>query len=131
MTMAMGQRLLRKLCGNCKKIVTLDEKELAKLQEELSPIQNRFSLPTLNAQTPIYGPTGCQECNGIGYKGRIGVYEMFEVTRDMERLILSSPAVSDIRDQAVKEGMVTMLQDGYLKLIQGITSVEEIHRVLG
>jgi type IV pilus assembly protein PilB len=66
-----------------------------------------------------------------GYKGRIGVYEVFEVTRDMERLILDEASVTDIRDLAIKEGMVTMLQDGYLKVIQGITSIEEIHRVLG
>jgi type II secretory ATPase GspE/PulE/Tfp pilus assembly ATPase PilB-like protein len=131
MSMAMGQRLLRRLCENCKKKIQLDPADLEKLKEAAEPIRARFELPAIDAALPIFGPVGCEVCNNIGYKGRIGVYELFEVTREMERLILSRPAVSDIRDLAIKEGMVTMLQDGYLKLIQGTTSIEEIRRVLG
>ena len=131
MTMAMGQRLVRKLCESCKKKLPLEEKDLKKLQENIASISKRFELPEINASLPVYGPGGCSECNNIGYKGRIGVYEVFEVTRAMERLILENASVTDIRDLAIKEGMVTMLQDGYLKLIRGITSVEEIRRVLG
>jgi len=131
LTMAMGQRLLRRLCQNCRKQTALDPKDFAKLKEQLEGIRERFGLPRLDESLRIFGPAGCAECNGIGYKGRIGVYEVFEVTREMERLILETPSVSDIRDQAVKQGMVTMLQDGYMKLIGGVTSVEEIRRVLG
>jgi len=131
MTMAMGQRLLRRLCEHCKKVVPLSAEDLEKLRASASPIAERFSLPALDATLKVYGPVGCEECNNIGYKGRIGVYEVFEVTRAMERLILDEASVSDIRDLAIKEGMVTMLQDGYLKLVEGVTSVEEIRRVLG
>jgi type IV pilus assembly protein PilB len=131
MTMAMGQRLLRKLCESCKKKVPLEAKDEEKLREQTRAIRERFQLPAADATLSIFGPVGCAECNNIGYKGRIGVYEVFEVTRDMERLILDEASVTDIRDLAIKEGMVTMLQDGYLKVIQGITSIEEIHRVLG
>jgi len=129
--MAMGQRLLRRLCQNCKKPLALSPGDLEKLRVEMTPVKERFKLPALDASLKILGPSGCDECNNLGYKGRIGVYEVFEVTRDMERLILENPSVSAIRDQAVKQGMVTMLQDGYLKLIGGITSIEEIRRVLG
>jgi len=131
MTMAMGQRLLRRLCENCKQVIPLAAADLEKLKTAATPIAERFGLPPLDASLKIYGPVGCEECNSIGYKGRIGVYEVFEVTRAMERLILDEASVTDIRDLAIKEGMVTMLQDGYLKLVEGITSVEEIRRVLG
>jgi type IV pilus assembly protein PilB len=131
LTMAMGQRLLRRLCKECKKPLPLETAELAKLKEQLAPIAERFKLPSLDESLPVSGPAGCAACNNTGYKGRIGVYEVFAVTRDMERLILSNPSVSDIRDQAIKQGMVTMLQDGYLKLAAGLTSLEEIRRVLG
>lgn len=131
LTMAMGQRLLRRLCTTCKKPLPLSAEDFKKLQDEVAPIRERFNLPEITTQTTIYGPVGCSKCNNIGYRGRVGVYEVFSVGRDMEKLIISSPSVSDVRDQAVTQGMVTMLQDGYLKLLDGTTSIEEIRRVLG
>ena len=131
MTMAMGQRLLRRLCEHCKKKVSLEAADMEKVEKGVSPIRERFKLSDVGSSTVFYGPTGCEECNGIGYKGRIGVYEVFEVTRAMSDLILKEASVDEIRDLAISEGMVTMLQDGYLKLIEGITSIDEIHRVLG
>ena len=124
----MGQRLLRRLCEKCKKKITLEAGDAKKLEEAVSPIRDRFSVPE---QSDYYAPGSCDACNGTGYKGRIGVYEVFEVTRAMEELIMKSASVTDIKDLAIKEGMVTMLQDGYLKMIQGITSLEEVRRVLG
>lgn len=131
LTMAMGQRLLRRLCDHCKKPATLNPHELEKTSATLTPIATRFNISEITERTTIYEPIGCTECNSIGYKGRIGVYEVFEVTRAMEKLILAEASVSDIRDLAVQEGMVTMMQDGYLKLLGGVTSLEEIKRVLG
>ena len=131
LTMAMGQRLVRKLCEECKKEIPLSAADSEKLQASLSGLTERFGLASLTAGLKIFGPVGCEACNHIGYKGRIGVYEVFEVTRSMERLILDAASVTDIRDLAIKEGMVTMVQDGYLKLLNGITSIEELRRVLG
>jgi len=130
LTMAMGQRLLRRLCPDCKKVIPMPAGEKVKIKEAVEPIAQRFSVGPLD-DVKLYGPVGCEKCNGIGYRGRVGVYEVFTVTKEMEHLILTSPAVSDVRDLAVKQGMVTMVQDGYLKLIEGITSLEEIRRVLG
>lgn len=130
--MAMAQRLVRKLCQNCKIEEKIELKILEKIQKTLSPIKNRFKLPELNSSLKIYSPgKGCKECNELGYKGRIGVYEAFVIGKEMERLILKSPAISDVQELAEKEGMVTMLQDAYLKLLDGITSIEEIKRILG
>lgn len=130
LTMAMGQRLLRRLCPECKKAADLSAADRASIDEAVEPIAKRFRVGSVKGAT-IYGPVGCVKCNGTGYRGRVGVYEVFTVTKAMEHLILSSPAVSDVRDLAIKEGMVTMQQDGYLKLLDGITSLEEIRRVLG
>lgn len=129
--MAMGQRLLRRLCEHCKIKNKPSPEQLAAIKEFLDPITKKFKLPTLDASLEVYFPGKCDECNQLGYKGRVGVYEAFIITRTMEKLILQSPAISDVRDTAVAEGMVTMLQDGYLKLVQGITSLDEIQRVLG
>lgn len=131
LTLAMGQRLLRRLCEKCKQDSNLSGDELKIVQDSVNPIRDRFSLREVTDKTRVYLPKGCGECNETGYRGRIGVYEVFVVTKEMEKLILSSPAISEMRDQAVKEGMVTMLQDGYLKLLSGVTSLEEIRRVLG
>ncbi len=130
--MAMAQRLIRKLCPNCKIEDKVESKKLEKIQKTLSPIKSRFKLPELDSSLKIYFPgKGCKECNELGYKGRIGVYEAFVIGKEMERLILKSPAISDVQELAEKEGMVTMLQDAYLKLLNGITSIEEIERILG
>jgi type II secretory ATPase GspE/PulE/Tfp pilus assembly ATPase PilB-like protein len=133
LTMAMGQRLLRRLCQECRTETALNSKDLQRVREAMEPLRERFDLPQINESLSIFAPgkSPCEACGGIGYRGRIGVYEVFKVNVEMERAILTMPAVSDIRDMAVAQGMVTMLQDGYLKLFQGITSLEEIRRILG
>ncbi|HUO75915.1 MAG TPA: GspE/PulE family protein [Candidatus Paceibacterota bacterium] len=130
LTMAMGQRLLRRLCPDCKKATPLSAADLKAVQAAVTPIAERFKLGSVK-DTTVYGPVGCTKCNGTGYKGRVGVYEVFAITKEMEHLILTSPAVSDVRDLAIKQGMVTMQQDSYLKLLDGTTSIEEIRRVVG
>lgn len=131
-SLAMAQRLLRRLCPKCKIKNTLPPSELAKIRETMEPLQKRFSLPLLNKELVVYSAGTCKECDETGYKGRVGVFEVFTVTRAMEKLILSrTPSISDIRELAISEGMVTMLQDGYLKLIDGTTSLDEVRRVLG
>ena len=79
----------------------------------------------------IYFPGKCKECNDLGYKGRVGVYEAFIVSDAIEKLILKSPAISEIKELVASEGMVSMLQDAYLKMLDGITSAEEIERIIG
>ncbi|HYU64653.1 MAG TPA: GspE/PulE family protein, partial [Candidatus Paceibacterota bacterium] len=129
-SMAMAQRLVRKLCETCRKKGAIEPTELKRIKTELEPLKNRFKLPNLNDKLEVYFPGKCHECNETGYRGRIGVFEVFIITKEMEKLILSSPAISDIHDLAIQQGMITMTQDGYLKLLDGITSIEEIHRML-
>ena len=129
--MAMAQRLVRKLCPNCKTMRKIESKELEKVKAALEPLKDKFKITKLDSSLEVNYPGKCKECNESGYKGRVGVFEAFNMSRDMEKLILKSPAVSEIKDLAIAEGMVTMLQDAYLKLIDGVTSMEEIERVLG
>ena len=129
--MAMAQRLLRKLCLNCKVKDKIPPEKLETIKANLSPIKARFKLPDLDSNLTIYFPGKCQECNETGYKGRVGVYEAFILSKEMEHLILKSPAISEVQELAEKEGMVTMLQDAYLKLLDGITSIKEIERIIG
>jgi type II secretory ATPase GspE/PulE/Tfp pilus assembly ATPase PilB-like protein len=129
--MAMAQRLVRKLCSNCKKVKKIEAEDLKKVKTLLEPLRERLSLPKLDSELEIGVPGKCKECNESGYKGRIGVFEAFEMSREVEKLILKSPAISEVRDLIIAEGMITMPQDAYLKLIEGVTSMEEIERVLG
>jgi len=129
--MAMGQRLLRRLCNDCKVKQKINADTLKKLKASLRPLEDKLKFPKLEESTEIFEAGKCDKCNNSGYKGRIGVYEAFVISKNMERLILKSPAISDIEELAIKEGMVTMLQDAYLKILEGITSLEETERVVG
>ena len=72
---------------------------------------------------------GCEECNGAGYQGRRGIYEVLSLSNDIQKLIVSNATSNDIQEQAIKEGMVTMQMDGLVKVLRGVTSIEEILRV--
>lgn len=135
--MAMAQRLVRKLCPDCRIMKEAKPEILKKLKSALEPLASKLSeienskINNLKSNLKIGYPGKCKECNKSGYKGRVGVFEAFSMSREMERLILKSPPISDVRDLAIAEGMITMLQDAYLKIIDGVTSFEEIERILG
>lgn len=129
--MAMGQRLLRKLCIYCKVKTRVSKDILDKIKEKLDPIKEKIKIDLIDESLGIYEASQCQKCNGLGYKGRVGVFEAFVVSKTIEKLILTSPAISEIEELAIKEGMITMLQDAYLKLLDGTTSIDEIKRILG
>lgn len=128
--LTLAQRLLRKLCPKCKKPAKITPEMLTKIKTNLDPIKERFDLPNLDSSLKIYEADKCSECNLSGYRDRIGLFEAFVVSKDIEKLILQSPAMSDVQAMAVSEGMVTMIQDAYLKLLEGVTSIDEIERTL-
>jgi len=129
----MGQRLARKVCESCKEETQIDEATLAKVKELLSAIPENSgeAAPDMDALT-FYKGAGCAECNNTGYKGRIGLYEILIKDAEIEKFILSGE-ISEyaVREVAAKQGMLTMAQDGLLKALEGLTSVEEIQRVTG
>ena len=121
--LAMAQRLVRKLCDNCKEKIEAANEEYKKIKESLKNIGKN--------EIWIFKAKGCQECNFTGYQGRIGIFEAFTIDEEVEKLILKSPAISEIKELIIKKGMTTMLQDGYLKVLEGITDMAELERVLG
>lgn len=129
----MGQRLIRRLCVECKKSVELDPDDLVLVKKQLETIpeaSGEVKVDTTNLK--FMGPVGCEKCNQTGYKGRVGVYEILVKNQDIEKFILSGE-ISEyaMRDVAQKQGMVTMAQDGLLKALEGQTSVDEIKRNVG
>ena len=76
-------------------------------------------------------PKGCKNCNFTGYQGRTGVFEAFLVDEEMEKFILQNPSIAALRKEATTRGMVTMQQDGLIKVLNGITTVEEVERITG
>jgi len=126
----IAQRLVRRICSNCKEEEILEEKTLEKVKKILSEIPESSGEKVDLDNLKFYRGRGCQMCNGIGYKGRIGIYEVFTMNKEIEKLILSGQmAEYRIQELAQKGGMITMAQDGILKALDGITSVEEVFRV--
>ena len=130
----MGQRLVRKLC-NCKEKVTLSPELTNLAKTKLAEIPPSSGEPMIDFdKITWYGPKGCAICNNTGYKGRVGVYEVLIKDAQLEQAILkSNGALSEyeMRDIAKVQGMVAMAQDGLLKASEGLTSVEEIQRIVG
>ncbi|MBI1984937.1 MAG: type II/IV secretion system protein [Candidatus Wildermuthbacteria bacterium] len=120
----IAQRLVRKVCEACAKFQKPNEKELGAIGEAL----NALKLPK-EKSLMIPRAQGCKECSGTGYKGRIGIFEAIAVDDQMEEFILSSDSSSSLKAFAVKKGMVPMRQDGILKVLKGITTLEEVERV--
>lgn len=126
----IGQRLVRRLCQKCKQPVEIDEETLKRVKGILEklPAEDKKEIDFNNLK--FYQSAGCPVCQEIGYKGRIGIYEILIMNKEIEKLILSGQLSEyDIREIAVKNGMVTMVQDGILKALDGITSIEEVFRV--
>ncbi|MCL5795574.1 MAG: hypothetical protein M1338_04445 [Patescibacteria group bacterium] len=82
-----------------------------------------------NKPLKFFEGKGCPECNGKGFKGRIGLYEVLTMSDKIEELAVKKMPASSIQDQAVKEGMITMKQDGLIKALEGLTTIDEVLRV--
>jgi type IV pilus assembly protein PilB len=128
---AMAQRLVRRLCNSCRKKSKIHTEDLAIVKNYLADLQQKMGLAKLDESLEIYYPDKCQECNFTGYRDRVGVYELFEIDDEIEKLILKSPAISEIEELTKKKGMLTLLQDGLFKVLDGTTSIEEVMRVIG
>lgn len=132
LNMVVAQRLPRKVCKKCLKLVSPSPEESKKIKDGLSGVDKKV-LPSsfLKENFKIPRAQGCPDCNSTGYRGRIGIYETFLVDDEMERFILKSPSIVDMKELAIKKGMILMHQDGLIKVLEGITTIEEIERVTG
>lgn len=125
MTAIVAQRVVRRIHEECKVSYTPDPKIVQQLKDVLGNLWPK----NLGDDIKLYRGTGDQEDGGTGYYGRIGIFEVLPVTERISRLILERSAASDIEREARKEGMVTLKQDGFLKVLEGTTTIEEVLRV--
>ena len=157
---AVGQRLVRKLCGNCRVEYRPTEQELStlrgqfELDKAIEQLQKEARLLAAHSGSGTKGakpddhllaslqqlkksgtPTlwragpGCEVCGTTGYKGRLGIYEVLEITEEISKLIVSNAVSDQIQTKAIEEGMITMQNDGLMKTLAGLTTIEEILRV--
>ena len=147
----IGQRLVRRLCSQCRIQYTPDANELAVIEESFNITSDKFAYihtldtqaaadhiggdaPVATTETSIthlwkHSPEGCDDCRHTGFRGRIGVYEVLGMSNAIQKLITANATSSDIQDEAIDEGMVTMQTDGFIKALRGATTVEEVLRV--
>ncbi|UOO82455.1 type IV-A pilus assembly ATPase PilB [Uruburuella testudinis] len=117
-SLIMAQRLLRRLCPACKTAMERPPQTALK--------KAGFSDADLSTEWPLYRPVGCDSCRGKGYKGRVGVYEVMPVNEEMQRVILNNGTEVDIMNMAYQQGMVDLRRAGLMKVMQGVTSLEEV-----
>jgi len=118
----VAQRLARRLCERCKEPFELDRDQRAALPFDLSGVPERFTL---------YRARGCRSCSGTGYRGRIGLHEVMVVSEEIERLAVARASTAEIAAAAATQGMQSLRQDGWTKVLAGSTSIEEVLRVAG
>jgi type IV pilus assembly protein PilB len=153
LNLVLAQRLVRRVCSSCKTRYDPEDSELAgakvkrtttlrdlrftsqaldeakpKATKEAAPFLENLSLDTKIGDLPFFKGTGCDACNGTGLKGRQGVYEVLMMTPTLRKLILQNVGAVEIKDAAVDEGMLTLRMDGWLKILKGITTIEQIVR---
>jgi type II secretory ATPase GspE/PulE/Tfp pilus assembly ATPase PilB-like protein len=131
LTMAIAQRLVRKACPKCSTKEKPSVKELEELKNGLKNLPKTIKIPNLDEiKIAKVKEGGCSFCNFIGYKGRKGLYEAFIKDSEIEKFILKNPPVSEIREMAIKKGMVTMYQSGLIDIAEGATTFEEVLRIV-
>jgi type II secretory ATPase GspE/PulE/Tfp pilus assembly ATPase PilB-like protein len=140
----MAQRLVRRLCPECRKEYTLNADELKSLKtnydmERIFEVIARSGAVKMGknekagddkwGKIKLFKAVGCEQCNNEGYHGRLGIYEVLEVDAEIERMISQKATEEEIENKAKEKGMLTMVEDGFIKAAEGATSVEELLRV--
>jgi general secretion pathway protein E len=118
----LAQRLVRRLCSHCREPFTA-------MPELVKEMRLRRFVTDTNKDVTLYKPVGCDKCNNIGYRGRLSIVEFLTMSEELRRLVMSHAQAREIEAQALKEGMISMMDDGLQKAIDGDTTVEEIMRV--
>lgn len=130
MNLIIAQRLIKKLCPECKQKAVVDvklKKTLEKFIERLPVRVNKENYKDFN----IFKAVGCDKCSGIGYKGRVAIYELLKIDKEIENVLIKGGGEIEIDELSRKKGMVTLQEDGILKIIQGLTTFEEVEKITG
>jgi len=153
LNLVLAQRLVRRICKGCKAKYEPDDADLAgakvkrtttlremrfteealrdakaRATPEAAPFLEKLSLDTTIGELPFFKGAGCNECDGTGLKGRQGLYEVMFLNPHLRKLILQNVGAAEIRDAAIEDGMLTLRMDGWLKILKGITTMEQVIR---
>lgn len=129
--LVIAQRLMRRLCPKCKKAYKPSQEDADKVKKILSLISKKSRVDIPKEIKTFYKAEGCSECHGLGYKGRIGVFEFFTISDAIAKLIVKEALPLELTTKATEEGMITLMQDSMLRVVEGVTTIEEIQRVIG
>jgi type IV pilus assembly protein PilB len=134
-SLSIAQRLIRKLCNNCKKekILTDEDIKIIKMVIDKAKENNKdfanFGID-MNSPFKVYESVGCEQCNKTGYKGRMGIFEAIHNSAEIEEIINKNPSEREIKNIQAKQGSLSMREDGIVKVLKGITSMEEVASVV-
>ena len=138
LNVVIAQRLVRKICSNCREEFKMGQSEIAELAKKVDAekiievLKREKIIPetvkSLEEVTFARGK-GCSRCNNTGYKGRLGIYEVIEIDNDIRALIAERKDAEAIQKKAAEKGMISMVQDGFVKSLQKLTTIEEVFRV--
>jgi type II secretory ATPase GspE/PulE/Tfp pilus assembly ATPase PilB-like protein len=130
LNVAIGQRLVRKICPFCKKEVSLPPGFKMQIEQDITRLSqiNQIDSARLPKEIKFYQGMGCPKCGGKGYQGRVGIYEVLTMTDALSELTLKHAPNAEIQAQAQKQGMLTMYEDGLIKVVNGITTLDEVLR---
>ncbi len=127
--LAMAQRLVRRLCSNCRKQIALEGDDKKTISEILDEIYDKNYLKDLD-QEHLYQAVGCEKCNMIGFKGRVGIHEAIMMDDNIEKVVRENPSEREIKAAAKPQGLLSLRQDGIIKVLQGVTTLEELERII-
>jgi type IV pilus assembly protein PilB len=125
--LVIAQRLVRRVCPRCKEEIKIPEKLLDQIKTELEAIspKNTLDRSRLTPQLKFFYGRGCSECSK-GFKGRVGIFEVMDMNEEIEELAVAKKTANEIRVATIKNGMLTMRQDGILKALAGMTTIDEV-----
>jgi type IV pilus assembly protein PilB len=126
---AMAQRLIRKLCAACKKETTPTEKERKFIDRTLNSIADKTYLTGIQTEK-VWQAVGCSQCHNTGYKGRVAITEVILMKKEVEEAIINNPSDRDIKTAAASQNLLDMKQDGLLRILKGVSSLDELGRVI-
>lgn len=135
LAIALAQRLVRTLCDECKQEYETNEKEARVITNVLGLMKTSGKEESTLGHIPapiykIYKPVGCHTCSGTGYKGRIGIFEAVIMDAELEKILVTNPSEREVREATAKQGIPTLREDGIIKVLEGITSLEELGKAV-
>ncbi len=131
LNLIIAQRLVRRLCSHCRQAVSPSTEQLNKIKKALSGLPKQIKHKPINKKLEIYQAKGCNQCNQTGYRGRIGIFEIIPINQTMEKIIKPGVSHAEILEKSFQQSLVSFRQDALLKVLEGVTSLEEAERVLG